>query len=138
MLKIEEIDERDIRVRFQVDLQVAHEPAGGQPEIVADQDERLDVLAVAMPQRGNQIRVGLAPPGEQPLLELVEDQQHLLTRAQHPPPPQRCQSIDQARRRASRDRACAGPGAAGPRSLRGWLRCRRAARSSLAGGATPP
>ena len=38
-------------------LQVAHEPAGGQPEIVADQHDRLDVLAVALPQRGDQLRV---------------------------------------------------------------------------------
>src|SRR5207249_11655650 len=56
ILRIEEIDQRDIRVRFEVDLQVAHEPAGGQPEIVADQDDRLNVLAVAM--RSEERRVG--------------------------------------------------------------------------------
>ena len=38
---------------------------------------------------------GLVPPGEEPLLELVEDQQHLLARAQDPPAPQRRQRIDQ-------------------------------------------
>ena len=64
----------------QVDLQVAHEPAGGQPEVVAHHDDRLDVLAVALPQGGDQLRVLLAAPGVEPLLELVEDEQHLLRR----------------------------------------------------------
>ena len=34
--QVEEIDQGDVRVRFQVDLQVAHEPARGHPEVVAD------------------------------------------------------------------------------------------------------
>ena len=97
--QVEEIDDGDVLIGDQVDLQVAHEPGGRHPEVVADQDDRLDVLAVALPQRGDQLRVLLAPPGEQPLLELVEDQQHLLAGAEHPPPPQRGQRIDQARPR---------------------------------------
>ena len=110
MLQVEQIDEGDIRVRFQVDLQLAHEPAGGQPEIVPDQDDRLDVLAVALPQGGDQLGVLLALPGEQPLLELVEDQQHLLARAERPPPPQRGQGLHQAQPGAQlRSTPCAAP-----------------------------
>ena len=101
MLKIEQIDEGDIRVRFQVDLQVAHEPAGGQPEIIPDQHDRLEVLAVALPQGGDQLGVLLALPGEEPLLELVQHQEHLLARAERPPPPQRGQGLDQAQTRGS-------------------------------------
>ena len=96
MLKIEQIDEGDIRVRFQVDLQLAHEPAGGQPEIIPDQHDRLEVLAVALPQGGDQLGVLLALPGEEPLLELVQHQEHLLARAERPPPPQRGQGLHQA------------------------------------------
>ena len=76
----------DVLALDQVDLQVAHEPAGGQPEVVPHQDDRLDVLAVALPQGGDQLGVLLAPPGVQPLLELVEDEQHLLARAAAPAP----------------------------------------------------
>ena len=85
---VEEIDQGDISVRFQVDLQVAHEPGRGHPEIVPDHDDRLDVLAVALPQGGDQLRVLLALPGEEPLLELVEDQQDLLAWRERPAPPQ--------------------------------------------------
>ena len=108
--QVEEIDEGDVRVRFQVDLQVAHEPAGGQPEVVPDQHDRLDVLAVALPQGGDQLGVLLALPGEEPLLELVEDQEHLLARAERPPPPQRGQGLDQAQPGAQlRGTPCAAP-----------------------------
>ena len=79
------------------DLQVPHEPGRGHPEVVADHHDRLDVLAVALPQGGDQLGVRLAPPGEQPLLELVEDQQHLLPGRQDPAPPQRGQRLDQVR-----------------------------------------
>ena len=48
------------------------------PEVVADQDEALHVLAVALPQGLDQLGVLLRPLGVQPLLELVEHQQHLL------------------------------------------------------------
>ena len=44
------------------------------------------MLAVALPQGGDQFGVLLAPPGEEPLLELVEDQQHLLARAERSAP----------------------------------------------------
>jgi hypothetical protein len=49
------------------------------------------VLAVALAQGRDQLGVGIAPPGEESLLELIEDQQHLLARTQHMPPPERGQ-----------------------------------------------
>ena len=56
----------------------------------------LDVLAVAMPQGRDQLGVGLRPPGEEPLLELVEDEEDLLAGTQRLPPPQRRERLDQA------------------------------------------
>ena len=81
--KIEQIDQGDVRVRFQVDLQLAHEPAGSQPKIIPDQHDRLEVLAVALPQRGDQLGILLTLPGEEPLLELVQHQKHLLARVRN-------------------------------------------------------
>ena len=54
------------------------------------------MLAVALPQGVDQFRVLLASAGMQPLLELVQDQQHLLTGAEHPSLADRRQGIDQA------------------------------------------
>ena len=63
----------------------------------------LDVLAVALPQGGDQFRVLLAPLGVEPLLELVEDQQHLLARREHATSPHGRERIDQTQsRRAGR------------------------------------
>ena len=53
------------------------------------------MLAVALPQGGDQFRVLLTPLGMEPLLELVQDQQHLLPGTQHPSLPHRRQGIDQ-------------------------------------------
>jgi hypothetical protein len=53
------------------------------------------VLAVALAQRGDELRVPLAPTSEEPLLELVEDQQQFLPGAQDPPSPQHGQRVDQ-------------------------------------------
>ena len=93
--QVEEVDHGEFSLLDQADLQVPHEPGRRHPEVVADHHDRLDVLAVALPQRGDQLRVLLAPPGEEPLLELVEDQQHLLAGRERPAPPQRGQRIDQ-------------------------------------------
>ena len=53
----------------------------------------LDVLAVALPQGGDQLGVRLAPPGEEPLLELVEHEQHLLAGPAAPRPRRRAASV---------------------------------------------
>ena len=50
------------------------------PEVVAHHDDALHPLAVALPQGFDQFRVFIDRLGMQPLLELVEDDQHLLAR----------------------------------------------------------
>ena len=97
MQQVEQVDGGRVLALDEADLQVPHEPGRRHPEVVADHDDRLDVLAVALPQRGDQLGVLLVPAGEEPLLELVEDQQDLLARPQHPAPPQGGQRIDEVR-----------------------------------------
>ncbi len=77
MLRIEEVDSRHVPVGHQVDLQVTHEPGCRHPEIVPHQADGLEVLAVTLPQRRHQVGRRLAPMGEQPLLELVQDHEDL-------------------------------------------------------------
>ena len=85
----------------QSDFQVTHEPAGGHPEIIPHQHNRLDMLAIAMTKGGDQFRVLLASPGEQPLLKLIQDQQNLTLRGQDATPSQVCQRINQPDPRGS-------------------------------------
>ena len=68
----------------------------GQPEIISHHDDRLDMLAIAMTQSSDQLRVLLATLRMEPLLELVQDQQRLLTGPEHPSLPDCRQGIDQA------------------------------------------
>ena len=77
------------------DLQVPHEPGRRHPEIIPHQHNRLNMLAIAVPKSGDQFRVLLASLGMEPLLELVQDQQHLPLRWQDATPSQVCQRIDQ-------------------------------------------
>ena len=48
------------------------------PKVIAHHDDALHALAVALPQSLGQFRVLFSPLGVQPLLELVEDDEHLL------------------------------------------------------------
>ncbi len=77
MARIEGIDESDVLVRHESDLQVPHEPARGEPEIIPHQHNRLNMLAIALTKRDDQFRVLLASLRMEPLLELIQDQQHL-------------------------------------------------------------
>ena len=95
--RIEEIDEGGVVPLDQLDFQVGQEPADGEPEIVAHQHDRLHVLAVALPQGGDQLGIFLAAPGVQPLLELVDHEQELLARRQNPAFAHRGQRIRQPR-----------------------------------------
>ena len=96
MAGIEEIDGRAMfSPSTRSDLQVPHEPARGQPEIIPHHHDRLDMLAVALPKGGDQFRVLLTPLGMEPLLELVQDQQHLPLGWQDATPSQLRQRIDQ-------------------------------------------
>ena len=136
--QVEQVDRGRVLALDEADLQVPHEPGRRHPEVVADHHDRLDVLAVALAQGGDQLRVRLVPPGEQPLLELVEDQQDLLARPQNPPPPQRGQRVDQVQPggKIGTDLAQC-PRAAGPRSPPASPRCTPAARRLPSRGSNP-
>jgi hypothetical protein len=94
--QVEQIDEPGVLPLQHPDLQRLHEPADGQPEVVAHHDEALYPAPVALPQGLHQLRALVPAPGVQPLLELVEHQQHLLARFQELPLPQRRQGLNQA------------------------------------------
>ena len=138
MQEVEEVDGGRVLAFDEADLQVPHEPGRRHPEIVADHHDCLNVLAVALPQSGDQLCVLLVPPGEEPLLELVEDQQDLLSRPQDVPPPQGRQRIDEVPLGRQVGTALRKPRAGGPRSPPASPRCRPAARACPAGAATPP
>ena len=57
--------------------------------------DRLEMLAIALPQGSDQLRILLAALRMEPLLELVQDQQHLLAGSQHASLPDRHQGFDQ-------------------------------------------
>ncbi len=94
------VDQRDRRERCfdpatRSDLQIPHEATGGEPEIVPHQHNRLRMLAIAVPKRGDQLRVLFTSLGMEPLLELVQDEQHLPPRRQDATPSQIRQRFDQ-------------------------------------------
>ena len=95
MAGIKEIHESAVLPFDQSDFQVAHEPAGGEPEIIPHHHNRLNMLAIALPKGGDQFRVLLTPLGMEPLLELIQDEQHLALGWQDATPPQACQRINQ-------------------------------------------
>jgi len=97
MAWIKKIDESDVLIRDEIDFQVPHEPTGGEPEIIPHQHNGLDMLAIAVPKSGDQLRVLAAALRMEPLLELVEDEQHFALRWQDATPPQACQRINQPR-----------------------------------------
>jgi len=99
MARIEKVDGYRILSFHEPDFQFPHEPGRRHPEIVSYHDDRLEVLTVALSQRGDQFRVLLTPLRMEPLLELVQDNQHLLPGAQHSSLPHECQGIDQPRLR---------------------------------------
>ena len=55
--RVEQIDRGRVLALDEADFQLAHEPADGQPEVVADQDEALHPPAVALPQGLHQLGV---------------------------------------------------------------------------------
>jgi hypothetical protein len=97
MAWIKKIDESDVLIRDEIDFQVPHEPTGREPEIIPHQHNGLDMLAIAVPKSGDQLRVLAAALRMEPLLELVEDEQHLALRCRDATPPQACQRINQLR-----------------------------------------
>ena len=83
---------------------------GRHPEIIPHHHDRLDMLAVALPKGGDQFRVLLTPLGMQPLLELVQDQQHLALRVARRDPSASLPANQPAPILAAvQDRPCASP-----------------------------
>ena len=78
MVEVEEVHGGRVPAVHQADLQAAEEPRQVHPEVVADQKQGLDPLAVALPQGVLQLATAAGPLPEQPLLELVQHDQHLL------------------------------------------------------------
>ena len=97
------------------------------------------MLAIAVPQGGDQFGVLLTPPGMEPLLELVQDQQHLLTGAQDASLPHAASESTSPilRRQFGTDlpQALQQPGFG---LLRGRLDVNRQGRASPAGAEAPP
>jgi hypothetical protein len=82
VVEVEQVGQGRVLTLEQIDLQFDHEPRRRQPEIVSHHHHALDAPAVTLPQGLHQLRVLLFLPGVQPLLELVQDDQHLLARRQ--------------------------------------------------------
>ena len=97
MVEVEEINGCRVLPFDKADLQIPHEPGRRHPEIIPHQHNRLNMLAIAVPKSGDQFRVLLTSLGMEPLLELVQDQQHLPLRWQDATPSQVRQRIDQPR-----------------------------------------
>ena len=68
-------------------LQALHEPANRKPEIIPHHDNALQPSAITVAQ-AHEFGVRFVSPGVQPLLELVQHQQHLLARFQVTASPQ--------------------------------------------------
>src|SRR5262249_48440333 len=75
--EIEEIHRRRVISFEEPNLQLPHQHSHAHPEAVAQQEDRLKVLAVAVTKGRDQLWGRLDASGVQPLLELVEDQQDL-------------------------------------------------------------
>ena len=95
VVQVEEINGCRVLPFQEADLQIPHEPSRRHPEIIPHQHNRLNMLAIAVTKSGDQFCVLLAPFGMKPLLELIEDQQHLPLRWQDATPSQVCQRVDQ-------------------------------------------
>ena len=95
MVEVEEINGCRVLPFDEADLQIPHEPGRRHPEIIPHHHNRLNMLAIALTKGGDQFGVLLASLRMEPLLELVQDQQHLPLRWQDATPSQVCQRIDQ-------------------------------------------
>ena len=82
VVQVEEIHGRRVLSFEEADLQVPHEPGRRHPEIIPHHHDGLEMFAIALTKGGDQLGVLLTSLGMEPLLELVQDQQHLALRWQ--------------------------------------------------------
>jgi hypothetical protein len=95
MAGFEEINQGAVLALEQSDLQPPHKPTGGEPEIIPHQHNRLNMLAITVPESGDELCVRFTPPGMKPLLVLIEDQEHLAPGWQDAAPSQICQRLNE-------------------------------------------
>ncbi len=136
--QVEEVDGGGVLALDDPDLQVPHEPGRRHPEVVPDHDDRLDVVAVALPQGGDQLGVGLGPRGRRAIARTGRAPAGPSAPAAAPgraaarpasrPGPAPC---------PARGRPCGGPAAAGPRSPPGSPRRTPVSTSLCSRGSNP-
>ena len=80
VVRVEEINGGGVLSFDEANFQLPHEAGRRHPEVVPHHDDALHPAAVALPQGLHQFGVPLFLLGVEPLLELVEDDQHLLAR----------------------------------------------------------
>ena len=122
----------------QPNLQISQKPADGEPEVVAHHDDALHPPAVALPQGLHKFRVLLLLLGVQPLLELVEDDQHFLAGWNALAPAQRRQRLFQPRLAGRPDSVSADRSADEFPSPPPWPRHKRRSRARTGEAASPP
>src|SRR5688572_19916826 len=86
---IEEIDGECVPALHQRCVEVPQEPGRSQPEIVPDEEEALDTIPVALAKSADELSSSAGPPGVEPLLELIQDDQEFPARCQEGSPPDR-------------------------------------------------
>ena len=81
MRRVEEIDHAQVALVVHRDFQLVEQTRAGRPEIIANHEQELDVYAVGLTQ-GRDQRTGGQSAGvaEQPLFQLIDDDEGLLAR----------------------------------------------------------
>ena len=93
MLKVEQVDHRDVFPFHNRHIQFFQETADGDPEIVADHHDCLNCGPIALQQGLRERSFGIILLREQPLLELVENQQQFAATRNQSPPPDAAQDV---------------------------------------------
>src|SRR5690606_29597199 len=93
----EEIDEPDVLAFDHRRLERMEEPRRREPKIVTDEKDSRDVLSIRLPQRGKELgALDLAASSMEPLLRLVDHEEH--PRSRLSPSPPRCDRVGQRKR----------------------------------------
>jgi len=76
MAEIEKVYQRAVLSFDQANLQLLQETADREPKVIPNREEALNVLSVALPNRVDEHAIALVRLGMEPLLKLVEDDEH--------------------------------------------------------------
>ncbi len=91
----EQIEGRNVFAWDERNLELVHELCNRHPEVVANGEKTLQIYAVALAKRPQQLALGHLGAGVQPLLELIEHDENLLPAAEHVPPADGLQGLGQ-------------------------------------------